>query len=101
MTLEEYITVNGLATTVGLDTAEALGFSSCKVDVFTRDDGLVRTDTKGEIRESGRAGESVSTLGSVIGGSLDLLVVGGDNGIRYEDEGGSGISDGVYIGGLE
>ena len=104
MTLEEYITENGRATTVGLDTAVALGCripSSCIVDVFTRHNGLVRIDSHGEVRESGRAGESVSTLGVVKGGPLDSPVVVGDNGIGYEDEGGSGISDAVYTGGFE
>ena len=103
LTLEENVTEDGDANTVaGLDATEAIRSpSSCVVDVFTGNDGLVRTDTEGEVRESGRAGENVSTQAWFVLGSLDLLVVGGDGVIGYKKEGGSGVSDGVKAGGLE
>ena len=103
LTLEENVTEDGDANTVaGLDATEAIrSTSSCVVDVFTGNNGLVRTDTEGEVRESGRAGENVSTLTFVIFGSFDSLVVCGDGVIGYKKEGGSGVSDGVKAGGLE
>jgi hypothetical protein len=72
LAFEEDITINGEANArVGLDSTEALGATGRGViDILARDDSAIRTDTEGEVGESGRAGECVAALGGVASGKV-------------------------------
>lgn len=59
--------------------------------MLTRYDGLVVADDDGEGGQVGGAGEDVAAGEIVLLGAVDLLVVGGDNGVVDEDEGGAGV----------
>lgn len=79
---------------VALDTAEAaVSASRSVVDVLSRDGLLNATDSDGEGGERGAAGEGVASLGVVELGTADLGVVGADNGVINEDEGGASVED--------
>jgi hypothetical protein len=56
----------------------------------------------GEIRKSVAAGENVAALGGIVRGAADLGVVGADDAVVDEQEGGAGVSnsrDGAGAGG--
>jgi hypothetical protein len=57
----------------------------------------------GEIRESVAARENVATLSGIVRGAADLGVVGADDAVVEEQEGGAGVSnsrDGAGAGGV-
>jgi hypothetical protein len=55
LAFEEDVTIDGEANArVGLDSTKALGATGRGViDILARDDSVIRTDTKGEVGESG------------------------------------------------
>jgi len=96
LALEEDVTEDGDAGAgAGLDTTVALGGSDLSVvDVAAGDSELLATNDGGEAGESGRAGEDVTTLAVGVLGSGDLGVVGVDDVVGEEHEGGAGVSNG-------
>lgn len=81
-------------TLVGLDTAEAVGSrDGCEVDVRAGNSEDLATNVDVEVRELGRAGEDVATLGVAVGSAGDLTVVCGDGSIRDEEESGAGVGN--------
>lgn len=95
LALQEHITQDGQSqTAVALDTAEAggaAGRNGSVVDVLSRNDGLVVADDDSEVRRGGRAGENVATGFIALLGAINLLIVGGDDLVVEEDEGGTGV----------
>jgi hypothetical protein len=55
LAFEEDVSIDGEANArVGLDSTEALGATGRGViDILARDDSVIRTDTEGEVGESG------------------------------------------------
>lgn len=106
--LEGDVAVDGEAdAAVGLEAAEAAGaglVGGGVVDVLAGDGDGGITGAEGEVGEVGVAGEDVAALGLVDLGAVDLLVVGVDDGVGEEGEGGAGVgnaADGgaVHVGG--
>lgn len=97
LALEEDVTEDGKTdTAVGLETTEALGAGDAAiVHVGAGNGELGATDDGGEAGEGGGAREDVTALGAAVGGTGDLGVVGVDDGVVEEEEGGAGVSDGV------
>lgn len=62
---------------------------------------MVVANSKGEVGKVGRAREGITTLRVVIFSTLDLGVVGGDNGVVHEEKSGTGVSNGIDAGGHE
>ena len=103
LALEEDVPIDGKPNTgIRLDTTEA-SRSGCVngsiVDVVARHDSLVRSDTESDAGKRGAASVGVSALGSVERGAFDLGVVSFDDGIGEVEESGSGVGDGVNVGG--
>jgi hypothetical protein len=94
--LEENVTEDGdTGTGAGLETSVALGAGDLSVvDVAAGDGELAATDDGGEAGESGGAGENVTTLAVGVLGTGDLGVVGVDDVVGEEHEGGSGVGNG-------
>lgn len=94
--LEEDVAEDGeLQAVVGLDAAEALGAAGGgEVDVAAGDDKGLAVDSDVEVGESGGAGEDVAALVAVVGGARDARVVGVDDVVGEEHEGGAGVGDG-------
>lgn len=95
MALKEDISENREShALVALDTAEASRGALADggvVDQASGDDGLVAVDDGGEGGEVGGAREGVAALLLVVLGALDLLVVGADDVVGEEEEGGAGV----------
>ena len=95
LALQEHITQDGQSqTAVALDTAVAggaAGRNGSVVDVLARNDGLVVADHDSEVRKVSRARENVATSFIALLGAGNLLVVGGNDLIVEEDEGGTGV----------
>lgn len=95
LALEEDITEDGEANSrVALDTTEALGATSrdgSVVDVLAGNNGVVATNGHSEVRQSGGAREDVATSRVAVLGTGNLLVVGGNNRVREQEEGGTSI----------
>jgi hypothetical protein len=66
-----------------------------KVDVATRNDKRLTANGNVEVRQSGAAGENVSTLRVAVRGTGDLGVVSFDISVRDEQESGAGVCDGA------
>ena len=96
--LEEDVAEDGEADAgVGLDAAEAggrAGGDGSVVDVRAGNDEDGTADGDGEVGGGAAAGESVATLGAVVAGTGEGLVVGSDGGGGQVHEGGAGVSDG-------
>ena len=86
---------------IRLHAAEALpvGRGRGVVDVAARDGARIGADGEAEVGQGGGAGEDVAAVGLAVGGALDLLVVGGDDRVVDEEEGGACVSDGLDGGG--
>ena len=56
---------------------------------------MVGADAQGHARQGVGAREDVTALAGVVLGAGDLRVVGGDEGLRDQEEGGAGVGDGV------
>lgn len=95
LALQENITQDGQSqTAVALDTAKAGGAASrdgSVVDVLARNNGLVVANHDSEVRGVGRARENVATGFLALLSARNLLVVGGDDFVIEEDEGGTGV----------
>lgn len=70
------------------------------VHVIARGDGVVGLDAEREVGEGGGAGEDVAAVGLTVGGAGDLGVVGGDDVVGQEEEGGARVGDGGEAVGL-
>lgn len=95
--LEGNITKNGeWKTARGLDTTEALAAAGLAVvDQATGDGDLAVSNSEGEVGESGAAVKDVSALLLVLAGTLDVLVVSGDEVVAGEEKSGTGIGNGA------
>lgn len=97
LALQEDITKDREAQTrVALDTTEALGGAlrdGGVVDQITRNDSIIAGDGNREVRQGSRAIEGVATSRGVRSSTADLLVVGGDDLIIEQQEGGTGVSN--------
>ena len=95
LALQEHIAQDGQSqTAVALDTAKAGGAASrdgSVVDVLARNNGLVVANHDSEVRGVGRARENVATGFLALLSARNLLVVGGDDFVIEEDEGGTGV----------
>lgn len=79
-----------------MDTAKAGGRARVDrgiVDQAAGDDGVVAANGEGEVGQLRRAVKCVATGRLVVGGAGDLLVVGSNNVVGEEHQGGSGVSD--------
>lgn len=86
---------------VGLDAAEAgraARVGGGVVDVRARDGGVIAADGEGDGREGGATRVGVAALGLVVLGAGDAAVVGSDDGVVEEEQGGAGVGDGVADG---
>lgn len=95
--LEEDIPKDRLADpAVALQAPEAApGFGrGGVVHVIARRDRVVRLDAEREVRQGRGAGEDVAAVGLAVGGARDLGVVGGDDVVGQEEEGGARVGDG-------
>lgn len=95
LALEEDISEDGEAQAgVALDTTEA-GRAAVsdggEVDVFTGNDGVVASDDGSEGRKLCGAGEDITTVFVAVLGSRNLPVVGGNDAVIKQEEGGSGV----------
>lgn len=95
LALEEDVAEDGLADAlVGLNAAEAVVRTVASrgvVDQAAGDNGGVAVDDRGEAGELRVAGEDVAASLGVVLGSLDLLVVGFDDIVGEEEEGGTSV----------
>jgi hypothetical protein len=76
LAFEEDVTIDGKTNSrIRLDAPEA-GRAADRgiVNVFTRDNGVVRADTEDKVGESGWARESVAALGGVAGVNMLALL---------------------------
>lgn len=70
------------------------------VHVIARRDRVVGLDAEREVGQGGGAGEDVAAVGLAVGGAGDLGVVGGDDVVGKEEEGGARVGDGGEAVGL-
>lgn len=95
--LEEDVSEDGEPKTgIGLDTTKANRAGDRRVvHIATGNDSLVGADTEADAWKSRTAGESVSTLVVVKFGTGYLGIVGGDDGLREVQKGGTGVGNGI------
>jgi hypothetical protein len=93
LALEENVTEDGQTDArVGLETTVGVaGVNSGKANVISGNGSGVVTNLEGQIGGSGAAGENVTTLGRVVLGTINLLVVGVDNAVVEEEQSGTGV----------
>jgi hypothetical protein len=76
-------------------TVAGAATSRSKVDVATRNNKSLTTNSNAEVRQSSATGENVTALGVAVRGTGDLGVVSFDISVRDEQESGAGVCDGT------